>query len=325
MTFWLLWALFLNVGDTPASGGCVSCHPSQAREHFVSRHAGAWTNDLFRHEYDPSPKAWCVSCHAPDVPETARSAPPAGLAKPGVGCTSCHIRDGQLVSRTRSPQSIHATRTDPEFGGAAMCSSCHQFNFPVLGEGGTLDHYTALPMQNTVAEYRASGSTLSCSSCHMRRGHQFVGSHDKDTLRRALDIELCRSSKGVVVVVDNRGTAHNVPSGGVHRHIAVSVWRSSAPSRVWLTRLGRTFGPRADGSKRLASDTTIPAGQRRSFAVDAAKLGGSAAAPINVRFDYVFQAPDAVDPATAPEPTLSFWERRVRLADLPRCSARGGK
>jgi hypothetical protein len=222
------------------------------------------------------------------------------------------------VSRTRSPDSIHATRVDPKFGGAAMCDGCHQFSFPILDDQGILEHYTSLPMQNTVAEYRNSGSKLSCSDCHMRRGHEFIGSHDKETLVRALEIGLCREARGIRLTIDNRGTAHNVPSGGVHRHIAISVWRSTAPSKVWVNRLGRTFGPAAGGSKRLVSDTTIPAGTRRTFSIDARRLHGSMDEPVNVRFEYVYQAPDAVT-AEPPEPALPFWNRRALVSELPRC------
>jgi hypothetical protein len=201
-----------------------------------------------------------------------------------------------------------------------MCASCHQFNFPVLGDGGELDHYTALPMQNTVAEHRQSQSRLACTGCHMKDGHRFLGSHDRDTLRRSLDISLCRQSGTVTLTLENRGAAHNVPSGGVHRHVAITAWRSSSPAGSWTTRLGRTFGPDANGSKKLLSDTTLAPGRARRFQIAAARFGGRRDEPINVRFEFVFQAPDRVDSEHAPEPALNFWERRFRLSDLPRCS-----
>jgi len=88
---------------------------------------------------------------------------------------------------------------------------------------------------------------------------------------------------------------------------------------MWTTRRGRTFEGNPAGGKKLKTDTTLEAGRTRGYSLRIANLGGPASEPINVRLDYVYQAPDAVDHAKAPEKPLPFLEQRVVFSELSPC------
>jgi len=322
-----LWLLATPQAQEPALDrlSCVGCHAKEHAGHAASRHAVSWTNALFRHEYDDHPKAWCVSCHAPAVPEALRDAPEliGVAAAQGVDCAACHVQNGALVSRRQLPGSIHATRVDPAFGGTETCGTCHQFEFPILDESGHLERYTDEPMQNTVAEHLAADTGETCSGCHMKSaGHLFPGSHSANMLRRALEIEACRRGRSISLRVRNRGATHHVPSGGVHRHIALRLWRSNTPSLIREHFLGRLFSPAPDG-KKTTTNTTLAPGQWAELTTGAQSLGGDPDEPINAAVSYVYQAPVGSDAPSQQtdevEPALAIWSSRRLISELPRC------
>lgn len=270
----------------PGAGAraCAGCHAGQAADHARSRHAVAWTNEIFAAEYREHPKAWCVTCHAPEVAAAARIDPPASADR-GVTCASCHrprLPGATLRARWRRPGSIHATEVDPDFGGAADCGGCHQFNFPSLDDRGRLLAYTAEPMQNTAAEARGAD----CASCH--GDHRFAGSHDPAMVRSALAIEVCANDNSVELRLTNRGAAHNVPTGGVNRYMTARLWRSSAPERLVERRLGRRFG-RGAIAKRTVEDTTIAPGATAVLAARLDALGGDPGEPVNAEVRYIYK------------------------------------
>lgn len=304
---WLLIGLLLAPPDAGVPA-CAGCHAEPSADHARSRHAVAWTNEIFTAEYREHPKAWCVTCHAPEVAPAARVDPPAAVAAGGVTCASCHRprRPGaSLRARWRRPGSIHATEVDPGFGRGDDCGRCHQFNFPELDRRGRLLAYTAEPMQNTVAE--ATGAD--CLDCH--GDHQFSGSHDPAMVGSALDIELCAPAGidgAVELRLHNRGAAHNVPSGGVNRYMTARLWRSSAPERLVERRLGRRFGP-GPVAKRTVEDTTLAPGATTELRARLADLGGRRGEPVNAEVRYIYM--EGVERVVA--------RRRAAAADLASC------
>ncbi|HUS67322.1 MAG TPA: hypothetical protein VMZ28_22445 [Kofleriaceae bacterium] len=277
-------------GSGSGSGDCESCHAAEQAEWMTSRHAAAWSDPIFQAEFAKGRPEWCVGCHATEADRDR-----------GVGCTACHPGG---VAADASP---------------AACARCHEFNFPILGAHGRLVRYTDEPMQATVSQWRASSlsAAVECGDCHGEHG--FRGSHDPDLVAGALALEVCRGGRDrVVVTATNRGAGHNIPSGGVHRRIALRVWRSSAPERLHEDALGRRFRVLPDGGKETTSDTTIPPGgaHRAEIALD--DLGGAADEPLNVELRYVYALDEAADLGGA---VLSrvIHHRRDAPADLPPC------
>jgi hypothetical protein len=224
-----------------------------------------------------------------------------------------------MVSARRATNSPHATVIDAQFGSPAFCASCHQFNFPVLGERGRLVRYTSEPMQATVEEWRASDAAADCMDCHGNSpaGHAFRGSHDPARVASAVAVELCRSRGAVEVAVTNRGAGHNVPSGGVHRRMVVRAWRSTAPDRFGEYILGRRFRPLDGGGKKTISDTTIAPGALRTARFTLAKLGGAAREAVNVELRYIYALDERAELAT--DVSKQIWYSRVELRELPTC------
>ena len=315
-----IW-LLLGLLAAPEGAGpevCAGCHLAAVADHRASRHRVAWSNAIFSAEYGDHPKAWCVTCHAPEVEPIDRIAPPAALAEVGVTCASCHRsrRAGaDIRARRRRPGSIHATEIDPELGGARDCGACHQFNFPVLDDRGRLLRYTGEPMQNTAVE--AGGAD--CTGCH--GDHRFAGSHRPELVRSALSIALCRDGEAVELRLTNRGAAHNIPSGGVNRYMTATLWRSSAPERLVELRLGRRFA-RAGPAKRTVQDSTISAGDTAVLRAAMATLGGRPGESLNAEVRYIYMEGPERRLADGTASQALIHRERVAPASLGFCDAR---
>jgi hypothetical protein len=307
---------------------CATCHPAQAAEWSHSRHAVAWTNAIFQREYRQQPLTWCVHCHAPLASQFAEVQRGGGpLADEGVTCAVCHVRGGQILARQKHPTSPHQTQVLADFGSASFCAGCHQFNFPLFGADGQVKGYSAFPMQNTVAQFaRGPHRDKRCGDCHARSpsGHTFPGAHDANMLRTALKYSLCRQGGAVRVTLHNAGAGHNVPTGDVHRHILVRLWRSSSPERLYEYSLTRRYEPVAGGGKRTVLDTTLPAGATRTLSVPLVQLGPAAAAdePLSFELRYVYTIDEfPFRGHELQEPTYeSFASARLLPDQLPLCA-----
>jgi hypothetical protein len=301
--------------------GCAGCHAAITEEWAASRHALAWTNGIFQGEYAGRPLAWCVNCHAPLTTQQA-----GRFRDRGVDCATCHVRGGALVSARKRPGSPHATVADPSFGSPAFCADCHEFTFPVLTDAGAVTRMTAHPMQSTVASFRAGPYATGdggCFACHgSRTNHAFLGGHDPGMREAALDIAWCRRGDTLEVAVRNAAAGHAVPTGDIHRHLNLKVWRSSAPEALFEAFYGRRFDPADDGGKRMVWDSTIAPEATRRHAIALASLGGDDGEPINLELEYVFLERDLPRRGQPPagEPfTASIARRRAAPGELAPC------
>src|SRR5688572_209175 len=119
-------------GHDPAAENarCAECHTEIAAEWKGSLHQEAWTDPVFQKAYAIEPVAFCRSCHAPE--SDSANAPTAGAQEVGVGCTTCHVQDGEIVGvrGLAADGEQHAVRADERLGTKQACASCHQFDFP---------------------------------------------------------------------------------------------------------------------------------------------------------------------------------------------------
>jgi hypothetical protein len=313
----------------PAS--CAGCHPAEHAEWSTSRHAAAWVDPIFQAEFARGRPAWCVGCHAPLAPDPLAVDDTDAKASQGVGCAACHLRDGRMVSLHAAPGSPHDTAIDPAFGTTALCARCHEFSFPILGARGQLERYTDEPMQATVSQFLQSGlaGAMDCADCHAATGagHAFPGSHDPAMVASALEISLCHAALGgeLVVELTNRGAGHNVPTGGVHRHMVLRAWRSTSPEQLWEAYLGRRFRALPGGGKETVLDTTLAPDERRRFRIPRDRLGPGdepTEEPINVELRYVY-ALDEHTPRDGAVISRVIWHQRTSIGRTPRCDASG--
>ncbi len=315
--------------------GCASCHAAIVDEWSRSRHAAAWTNSIFQTEFTLRQQAWCVNCHAPLVTQQADLAGPR--AAQGVDCAACHVRAGKLVAQRRRDGSPHDTIAEPTFGSPAFCADCHQFTFPVLSpDDGAALRMTAHPMQNTVASFQAgpyARERAGCLTCHgSRHGQAFPGAHDRGMLVSALVVAWCREGPpgftagdgeppALRVTVRNVAAGHTVPTGDIHRHLYLRLWRSSAPAALFQAFFGRRFEPADDGGKTTTWDSTLAPGAAKSFRIDLDRLGGEAGEAVNLELVYVYIGNEFPRLRIAPdEPAAtSVVRRRAGAGELPPC------
>ena len=237
---------------------CGECHPDVVADWQTSVHAQAWTDPVFRAEYDPAPAASCRNCHDPPAraPDTH-----------GIDCATCHVRDGQVLATGTSPEAAaaHPITVEPTLASVDACAGCHQFQFSDDGV-----HDSAEALQDTVAEWRtsvAAGEGRTCLDCHMPAGsHRLPGASDPTLLAGAVDVAITaeRAAGGTIVAeVELRGDeiGHAFPTGDVFRQGRLTL-RTDAGARetVVLQRwLARTADPdHAASHVRTVDDTRVP-------------------------------------------------------------------
>lgn len=236
---------------------CGTCHKQAYSEWKSSMHFVAGTNANFQAQcLDPGGgrQQWCFNCHAPTNPGTKLlplhepheleqlfAQPPQWLAQ-GVGCLSCHVRDGQVLVEKVTDTAIaaHPVRQSPELGTAEFCAGCHQFNFKDVN----LPDYLHGPFQQASLEefldFRlADGFETRCHDCHMPGGkHVMPGGYDNKMLNRALKLELAadwdrgRKQVEVSVNVSARRVGHKVPGGEHFRSVTLHTWWTDADGRL---------------------------------------------------------------------------------------------
>lgn len=102
---------------------------------------------------------------------------------------------------------------------------------------------TAHPMQTTVASFRAGPYAAQPGGCMTCRGsredHAFLGGHDPGMREAVLEVTWCRRGDAVEAGVRNAAAGHAVPTGDIHRHMNLRVWRSSALEALFEAFYGR--------------------------------------------------------------------------------------
>jgi hypothetical protein len=269
-----------------------------------------------------------VHCHAPLAAQVAEVAAGGGpLADEGVGCAACHVRAGRIVARQRRAASPHDTLVSPGFGGPASCGNCHQFDYPVIDDDGEVRRLSPHPMQATLAQFHAGPHARiddGCRGCHALSpfAHRYPGAHDPGMLEQALAVELCRAGAVAVLSIENRGAGHHVPTGDVHRHLNLRLWRSSAPERLYEAFLGRRFQPVDEGGKKTVWDSTLAPRERRRYRVPAAQLGGDDGEPLRLELRYVYTSDENPRPTRDPGEATSrvVVARSAAFEELPACA-----
>ncbi|MDP2274389.1 MAG: hypothetical protein Q8N23_04825 [Archangium sp.] len=251
MDFWVAALLLSAVPsiDTPSgpreasSNWCAPCHVMQHETWRASRHAVAATNRLYTTNHRQWPMRWCDECHQPLALEE------------GVGCASCHVKERRiLTSAPPTPRGLeaHAERHEPALSTEEACARCHQFNFPISDAEPV--KFSTLPMQNTVAEWRAWGASKPCQACHLNQGsHAMTGSHDLARLRKALTAQVTRRGADVELRLESHRAGHAVPTGDPFRALRLELFDAED-----TLVLQRSFGHHARGADGGMEDQAVP-------------------------------------------------------------------
>jgi hypothetical protein len=301
--------------DSLSARACGTCHEAEHAQWAGSRHALAFTNELFRASFGRSRQAWCVHCHAP-LPQQQRPAlapredEDLALLEEGVTCAACHLRGGEVLS-AREPsaqaRNAHPVRHEPRLATSEACTGCHQFNVPIPGAPLTRD--SGVPMQDTGAEWassRAAAEGRTCQSCHMRQaGHRFPGAHTPGYVAKALSVTFqVEPGRALTAELRSRGVGHRVPTGDPFRRLRLLLCRDADCAEPLATRtLARGFKWNPEGIQAVA-DTTVPVETAtrepvRRLEFRLAALPGPLPEVLHWRLDYLLAEP-ALEGLVAP-------------------------
>jgi hypothetical protein len=112
-----------------------------------------------------------------------------------------------------------------------------------------------------------------------------------------------------------------VPTGDVHRHVDLRLWRSSAPEALYEASFGRRFELAEDGGKTMTWDSTLPPGASQTVRVELARLGGDPDEPVSLELAFAYvgdEYPILRLPADVPTEASVVW-RRAAVGELPAC------
>lgn len=287
------------------SGACTGCHEEIAREWRGSLHRRAWVDPVFQAAYLVEPLAFCRSCHAPEADPALE--PPAAAQDEAVGCLTCHVEVGHVLSARASGDASHLVVADGRRAAAAACAGCHQFDFPAGANQRRPE-----PMQDTAAEHaRSRYADTPCQQCHMplvdgpsgrHRSHGFTVLGDPAMLRRAARVTAERSGEtaGVALAIAAGEVGHCFPTGDMFRRLEAQAEAIDDAGRVVAAAapvvLARHFvdAPRDPNGQDLGfervtdRDTRVPppgAGDARRVELVLPASAGS----LRVRWRLVYQ------------------------------------
>lgn len=219
----------LQTPAPPAPEACGACHIEKYTDWSGSRHAQAFSPGLLGQiiDYTEADAISCLNCHAPmaeqqqpllqsDLERLAtdmKGHRPGLLARHGIFCASCHLRDGVLntpsATTARPGKRVHQrVRTEPLMRDSRFCAACHQFD--------AVRSVNGKPLQNTYREWLDSPypeQGITCQNCHMpKRAHLFRGIHDADMVRQGLTITTQATEETADLVVRSTAIGHRFPT-----------------------------------------------------------------------------------------------------------------
>lgn len=312
---------------------------------------------LLKAHYESQGKAaaQCLRCHSPTVTATGDIYGTTALTKEGVTCDYCHsigelVTDGGFdiryqvdwkakhgpYSAAKSP--AHDTEYRPYFERSEVCAGCHDYTLP----DGTIVFATYSEWK--ASKYAEEGKQ--CLDCHMPRlrgstvvktaangkghdsfnDHELVGGHEPSQVKRAMTVtveSLTRDADRVraVVVLENSGAGHYVPTGIPSRKLVLTVsatqrqrtvfQRQMTYQRVMQAEDNRTLGEDWEIkllSRRVLRDNRIAPGElrREVFVFNAAQTDDVA---LNVQLSYVYDPGSATDYTPRLDVSLADFEK----------------
>ena len=123
-------------------------------------------------------------------------------------------------------------------------------------------------MQDTVGEWRRSGSEKTCIGCHFPEGsHVLRGGHDLALLQATLSVKWEKRC----ALVEATGAGHAVPTGDPFHFLRLSLCsEASCRTRLSSQSLVRRLEPGPEGKLRPAGDTRPQPARRLCFEKSAA-------------------------------------------------------
>ena len=259
------------------SADCGVCHQEIYQEWLKSTHAHAWTDLQFQSEMKKETSPYlCINCHIPlenqqeylvtglrdgDIYRPVKVKNPdfdATMQQEGIGCATCHVRDGYIIGTRGMPNAPHPVQVDSNFLSERLCLTCHNANAVVTPElvctFQTGDEWQSGPY----------AGTQNCISCHMdtlsrpwmagmpehlshrhwfpgsgipkRRGEEAVGLQGLDVFPYTLN-ESYPATDSITyrLRLVNAHAGHRLPTGDPERYYLIDLTWLNADSRDTLS------------------------------------------------------------------------------------------
>lgn len=222
-------------GLTPAEAStCLPCHADVVAEWQPSMHARSFIDPIFQAELvGTHDQRACRSCHAPLASTVADG------AALGIGCPTCHVRNGTILGARRAPRGMpHPLHVVPALARVDACAGCHDFHFPASSSPEDIPFDAEVLQQATVHEWRTSPSFArgeTCADCHMPsvarasgrigHSHRVRALDDAAFVASSLDVRVDATVVGETTQVTFRlvvaAAGHAVPTGDPFRLLHV--------------------------------------------------------------------------------------------------------
>ncbi|MBL8920189.1 MAG: hypothetical protein JNJ54_15085 [Myxococcaceae bacterium] len=214
-----------------AAGPCAGCHLEVHERFAKTRHARAHDEPLFLASWQRvSRRPWCASCHDP-----------LGGGR-GLTCELCH---DDVARQLEGHEQRRSEAVSPD-----LCAHCHQFAAPE-------PELAAVPMQNTVAEWRrarAAGERRSCADCHFANAeHGEHGGHGPTAVEVRVGDDGCFR-------LATPDVGHSTPTGDPFHRLRLRLCADEACATPVATRWFRRTFARTDAGVVELEDTRLPAG-----------------------------------------------------------------
>jgi len=312
---------------------------------------------LLKAHYESQGKAaaQCLRCHSPTVAATGDIYGTTPLTREGVTCDYCHsigelVTDGGPDLRyqvdwkakhgplTTAKSPAHDTEYRPYFERSEICAGCHDYTLP----DGTIVFATYSEWK--ASKYAEEGKQ--CLDCHMPRlrgptvvktaangkghdvfnDHELVGGHEPSQVKRAMTVtveSLTRDADRVraVVVLENSGAGHYVPTGIPSRKLVLTVSATQRQRTVFQRQMTYQREMQAEDnrtltedweikllSRRVLRDNRIAPGElrREVFVFNASQTDDVA---LNVQLSYVYDPGSASDYTPRLDVSLAEFEK----------------
>jgi hypothetical protein len=229
----------MNLKETSSFQDCSGCHKKDTHYWLESVHSRSATNEIFRLAFKEEPRQWCLGCHAPlydpdlfiqEERDVMKLLSP--LAKEGVNCAVCHVREGKIMGLKNNENSYHEGLNFSNYKFQDFCVGCHEFNFP---KNYTREiEYSHEPMQSTYKEFQKTywyDNKFSCNYCHGKgNAHNLGGASDRKFLKRnvkvSVKMEKVNGSNNYLVKFQIRipKIGHAFPTGDLFRSVSLEIY-----------------------------------------------------------------------------------------------------
>jgi nitrate/TMAO reductase-like tetraheme cytochrome c subunit len=277
------------------ASSCQECHPEIYAQWASSQHHHAYLNPDVRETSADLTNQNCIPCHAPrPIFELGLEAMPRSRSvhrEQGVSCLSCHLIPGSTTAdgqpRLAGSRDLPAGTCGlpvvktPSLGTYRSCEPCHN-------QHETTNQWKETPYAQEGAGFR------SCADCHMTRrefsiakgtapqlawDHTMPGSHDREYILSALDIDAGLAGEALRVAITNARAGHHFPTEERSRAVDVMVeWQDAEgralgePQKLYRFRdpyrgeqgITRTLLPHGETWSQTIEKGAQPAGAKRA-------------------------------------------------------------